>query len=117
MDMTKVSDEISNITKFFGDWHLARIYMGCAARFHLAEWENMVSQKLRALDGLYTMLQQDSTSRAMLLLDVAIVGLFVIDTGRHYPARSAVGPAASPANAEVLRREGHEVGGDRCRPD
>jgi hypothetical protein len=79
MDMTKVSDEISNITKFFGDWHLARIYLGCAARFHLAEWENMVSQKLRALDGLYTMLQQDSTSRALLLLDAAIVGLFVID--------------------------------------
>ncbi|MGO8704517.1 MAG: hypothetical protein ACLQVA_11910 [Candidatus Brocadiia bacterium] len=79
MDMTKVSDEISNITKFFGEWHLARIYMGCAERFHLAEWDNMVSQKLRALDGLYTMLQQDSTSRALLILDAAIVGLFVID--------------------------------------
>ena len=79
MDMTKVSDEITNITKFFGEWHLARIYMGCATRFHLAEWENMVSQKLRALDNLYTMLQQDSMSRALLILDAAIVGLFVID--------------------------------------
>ena len=79
MDMTKVTDEISNSTKFFGDWHLARIYMGCAARFHLSERENMVSQKLRALDGLYTTLHQDSTSRAILILDVAIVGLFVIE--------------------------------------
>ncbi len=79
MDITKVADEISNITKFFGDWHLARVYMGCATRFHLAEWENMVSSKLRALDNLYTMLQQDSASRAMILLDLAIVGLFVLD--------------------------------------
>ena len=79
MDLTKVADELSNITKFFGDWYLARIYIGCAARFHLAEWENNVSQKLRALDGLYTMLQQDSTNRVMLMLEVSIVALFVID--------------------------------------
>ncbi len=79
MDLTKVADEVSNTTKFFGDWHLARIYMGCAARFHLSEREGVVSQKLRALDGLYTMLQQDSMNRAMLLLEITIVALFVID--------------------------------------
>jgi hypothetical protein len=79
MDLTKVADEVSNTTKFFGDWHLARIYMGCAARFHLSERERVVSQKLRTLDGLYTMLQQDSMNRAMLLLEITIVALFVID--------------------------------------
>lgn len=79
MDLTNVADEVSNLTKFFGDWHLARIYMGCAARFHLSERENVVSQKLRTLDGLYTMLQQDSMNWTMLLLEVTIVALFVID--------------------------------------
>jgi len=79
MDLTKVADEVLNITKFFGDWHLARIYMGCAARFHLSEWEDMVSQKLRALDGLYTILQQDSRNRVMMMLETAVVALFVID--------------------------------------
>jgi hypothetical protein len=79
MDITKVADETSNITKFFGEWHLARIYMACAARFHLEDWANMVSQKLRALDNLYTMLQQDSTNRVMMILEVAIVALFVLD--------------------------------------
>ncbi len=53
--------------------------MGCTARFHLAEREGVVSQKLRSLDGLYTMLQQDSMNRAMLLLEITIVALFVID--------------------------------------
>jgi hypothetical protein len=79
MDLNNVADEVSNLTKFFGDWHLARIYMGCAARFHLSEREDMVSQKLRALDGPYTMLQQDGMNRAMLLLEMTIVALFVID--------------------------------------
>ena len=79
MDLAKVADELSNITKFFGDWHLARIYMGCASRFHLSEWEDNVNQKLRALDGLYTMLQQDSTNRVMMVLEISIVALFVID--------------------------------------
>jgi hypothetical protein len=79
MDLTKVADELTNITKFIGDWHLARIYMGCAARFHLTEWEDIVSQKLRTLDSLYMMLQQDGMNRAMLMLEMAIVGLFVID--------------------------------------
>jgi hypothetical protein len=79
MDVTKVADEISNITKFFGDWHLARVYMGCAARFHLEDWERSVSRKLRALDGLYTMLQADSNNWVMLILEASIVALFIID--------------------------------------
>jgi len=33
MDLARLSDELSNITKFFGDWHLARIYQGLASRF------------------------------------------------------------------------------------
>ena len=28
IDLARLSDELSNITKFFGDWHLARIYRG-----------------------------------------------------------------------------------------
>ena len=79
MDLTQVTDELSNITKFIGDWHLARVYMGCVARFHLSQWQDMVSQKLRSLDSLYTMLQQDSMNRVMLMLEIAIVALFVID--------------------------------------
>src|SRR4029079_2183756 len=38
IDLARFSDELSNITKFFGDWHLARIYENISARFHLADW-------------------------------------------------------------------------------
>jgi len=79
IDLARLSDELSNITKFFGDWHLARIYQALAARFHLADWHKTTDEKLKTLDDLYQLLQADRNNRYMLLLEVTIVLLFVID--------------------------------------
>jgi hypothetical protein len=79
IDLARFSDELSNITKFFGDWHLARIYKNIAARFHLADWHRTVDEKLKTLDGLYQILKLDQNNRWMLLLELTIVLLFVID--------------------------------------
>jgi hypothetical protein len=79
IDLARFSDELSNITKFFGDWHLARIYENISARFHLADWHRTIDGKLETLDNLYQLLNHDQTNRWMLLLEVTIVLLFVID--------------------------------------
>jgi hypothetical protein len=79
IDMARFSDELSNITKFFGDWHLARIYQSLSARFHLAEWHRSIDEKVKTLDDLYELLNQDRMNRWMLSLEVTIVLLFVID--------------------------------------
>jgi len=79
IDLARLSDELSNITKFFGDWHLARIYENIAARFHLADWHRTIDEKLKTLDDLYQLLQHDQTNRIMLVLEGTIVLLFVID--------------------------------------
>ena len=79
IDLTRLSDELSNITKFFGDWHLARIYEAIASRFHLSDWHGSIDEKLKALDDLYQLLQQDRTNRAMLILEATIVLLFILD--------------------------------------
>lgn len=79
IDMARFSDELSNITKFFGDWHLARIYESISARFHLADWHHTINEKSRTLDDLYQILNQDRSNRWMLMLEVTIVLLFVID--------------------------------------
>src|SRR6266850_4922218 len=79
IDMARLSDELSNITKFFGDWHLARIYENISARFHLADWHRSIDGKLKTLDDLYQLLHHDQTNRWMLILEVTIVLLFVID--------------------------------------
>ncbi|MDB6025782.1 MAG: hypothetical protein JWM68_2005 [Verrucomicrobiales bacterium] len=79
IDLARFSDELSNITKFFGDWHLARIYENISARFHLADWHRTIDEKLKTLDDLYQLLNQDMNTRWMLILEVTIVLLFVID--------------------------------------
>jgi hypothetical protein len=79
IDLARFSDELSNITKFFGDWHLARLYENIAARFHLADWHRTIDAKLRTLNDLYQLLAQDRNNRWMLTLEVTIVLLFVID--------------------------------------
>ena len=79
IDLARLSDELSNITKFFGDWHLARIYQGLSARFHLGDWHRTIDEKLKTLDDLYQLLQSDRNNRWMLKLEITVIVLFVID--------------------------------------
>ena len=57
IDLARFNDELSNITKFFGDWHLARIYENISARFHLGDWHRSIDGKLKTLDDLYQLAQ------------------------------------------------------------
>ena len=86
VDLARLSDELSNITKFFGDWHLARIYQHLSTRFHLSDWQRALDEKLKTLDGLYQILRQDQLNRYMLLLEATIVVLFIIDLMLLLPA-------------------------------
>jgi hypothetical protein len=79
VDLARFSDELSNITKFFGDWHLARLYENIAARFHLGDWHRTIDEKLKTLDDLYQLLSQDRINQWMLTLEVTIVLLFIVD--------------------------------------
>ena len=79
VDLARFSDELSNITKFFGDWHLARIYTSLSNRFHLADWYRVIREKLKTLGDLYQLLQQDWNNFWMVLLEATIVLLFILD--------------------------------------
>jgi len=79
IDLAVSATKLSNITKFFGDWHLARIYENVAARFHLADWHRTIDDKLQTLGDFYQLLNHDRTNRWMLILELTIVLLFIID--------------------------------------
>lgn len=79
IDLARFSDELQNITKFFGDWHVARIYEAIAARFHLSDWHRTIDEKVKTLDDLYQLGKSDQQNRWMLMLEVTIVLLFIID--------------------------------------
>ena len=79
IDLARFNDELSNITKFFVDWHLSRIYENISARFHLGDWHRSIGGKLKTLDDLYQLLKSDQNNRWMLILELTIVLLFIID--------------------------------------
>ncbi|QOV90797.1 hypothetical protein [Humisphaera borealis] len=79
IDLARLSDELLNTTKFFGDWHMARIYQALSDRFHLEEWHRTIDEKLKTLDELYQLLRSEQNNRWMLILEVSIVVLFVVD--------------------------------------
>jgi hypothetical protein len=79
VDLTKLADEVTNITKLFGDWYLARVYLGASERFHLDHWRSSVDNRLGQLDQLYSVFHSEVNERRMLWLEIVIVVLLLID--------------------------------------
>jgi len=79
VDVAKLTDEVTHITKFFGDWHLARVYLGAHERFYLDQWRESVEQRLAQLDKLYSVVHTEVNEQRMLWLEVIIVIFFAVD--------------------------------------
>jgi hypothetical protein len=79
VDLTKLTDEVTHITKFFGDWYLARVYVLARERFHLDEWRASVEGRLAQLDQLYGVVHSELYEKRMFWLEVIIVVFFAID--------------------------------------
>jgi hypothetical protein len=79
VDVTKLNDEVTHISKFIGDWYLARVYLGAAERFYLNQWRQSVEDRLGQLDKLYSVVNADINNQRMVLLEVLVVIFFAID--------------------------------------
>jgi hypothetical protein len=79
VDVTQLADQVTHITKFIGDWYLARVYLAARERFHLDQWRASVEQRLAQLDRLYSVLHGEVNEKRMLWMEAAIVILFIID--------------------------------------
>ena len=79
VELEKMVDEISNVAKFYGDWYIARVYLGCRKKLHVDRWLDSVQEKLDTLGDLYELAANEATNRRLLLLEVLIVVLFAFD--------------------------------------
>ncbi len=78
-DTARLTDEVSNISKFVGDWYLARVYQAARERFHLDGWRASLDHRLSQLDRVYGAMQADANDRRMLWLEVLIVLLIAVE--------------------------------------
>jgi hypothetical protein len=79
VDVAKLADEVTHITKFFGDWYMARVYLSARDRFHLDQWRQSVEHRLSELAQVHGIIAGELYDRRMLWLEIAIVVLFIID--------------------------------------
>ena len=79
VDLTKLADEITHITKFLGDWHLARVYLAARERFYLDQWRGSVERRLAQLDQLYSVVNSEINEKRTLWLEVAVVVLILAE--------------------------------------
>ncbi len=79
VDLTKLNDEVTHISKFIGDWYLARVYLAAAERFYLSQWRQSVENRLGQLDELYSVVDGEINNRRMVWLETLIVIFFAID--------------------------------------
>jgi len=79
VDLAKLADEVTNTTKFFGDWYLARVYAAARERFHLEQWKNSVEQRLAQLDHIYNVVHSEIAERRMFWLELIVVILIALD--------------------------------------
>ncbi len=79
MDLAEMTDATENITKFFGDWFLAKVYRGCKEKLDLEAWISRVNEKQAALSEIYDTAQHMVEARRTIILEALIVLLFIID--------------------------------------
>jgi len=79
VDVTRLNDEVTHISKLFGDWHLARVYLGARERFYLDHWRNSVEDRLSRVDELYNVVNSDVANQRVLWLEITVVVFFAIE--------------------------------------
>jgi hypothetical protein len=77
IDLARLADEVTNITKFFGDWHLARVYLAARERFHLDQWRDSIEKRLAQIDQLYNLVSSEVSERRMFILEL-VIGLLIL---------------------------------------
>lgn len=79
MEVAELADEADNITKFLGDWFLARVYQAAQEKFYIPAWRSSVDDKLATVNKLYQLANEEGDSLRLITLEWLIVLLFVLD--------------------------------------
>lgn len=79
VEFARLTDNLHDTGKVFGDWYTAQLHRALRERFHLGSWEKAVATKMDTLEDMFHLAQEESNHRRSLVLEAAIVLLFVLD--------------------------------------
>lgn len=79
VEFARLTDNLHDTGKIFGDWYTAQLHRRLHERFHLASWERAVESKMATLEDMFHLAQEETNHRRTLVLEVMVVLLFVLD--------------------------------------
>jgi hypothetical protein len=79
LDVSDVIDKMSNSLKLIGELYLAKVFSKATKIFYLNAWKASIKSKLKTITSTYEMLSSRQTNRQMVILETAIVLLFILD--------------------------------------
>jgi hypothetical protein len=79
VDFARLTDNLHDTGKLFGDWYLAKLHAHLRDAFHLPHWERAVATKLGTLDDMFQLAEGEANHRRSLMLEWMVVILFVLD--------------------------------------
>ncbi len=81
LDVTEVIDKVTDALKLIGDLYLAKVYKAASQRFYLDDLRVSLNDKLKTVESIYHLLFERANNRLLIILELMIVGLFIIDIG------------------------------------
>ncbi|MHB8633388.1 MAG: hypothetical protein ACYDBQ_05380 [Thermoplasmatota archaeon] len=79
VEVARLTDNLHDTGKMFGDWYMAKIHQHMHDRFHVGSWERAVAAKMQTLEGLFHLAEEEANHRRSLTLEVLVLLLFVLD--------------------------------------
>lgn len=80
VDVIEITERIDNSLTFLGDTWLARLHATAAVEFGIPRWQKQLRGKLEVLRQINTLLVDQITSQKTMRIEVAIVGLILVET-------------------------------------
>lgn len=79
VEFARLTDNLHDTGKIFGDWYTAQLHRRLHERFHLSSWERAVASKMATLEDMFHLAQEEANHRRSLVLEAMIVLLFILD--------------------------------------
>lgn len=79
LDISEIVDRLFYHLKLIGDVYLAKVYETASRRFYVEHWKSAVRSKLATIESIYRESWSRIQTNRMIVLELAIVVLFVID--------------------------------------
>lgn len=81
LEVSELTERTNNALKFVGDMFAARLYKLCAVRIGVTDYGDLVAEKLRTIENLYSvMIDQFQQSRGF-VLELMVVLILIIELG------------------------------------